>query len=89
MSTMPAWTQAEIDTVLALAAQGLRPSEIAERIGTRTKYAVAVKLCNLGMRVGGLARHYAVGAGPMVRPWDSMTMQQQVVMRRRLGMEAS
>ncbi len=84
MSTMLAWTQAEIDMVLALAAQGLRPREIAERIGTRTKHAVSVKLCNLGMRPGGLARHYIIDAGVMVRPWVSMTVQQQAVMRRRL-----
>ncbi len=86
MSTMPVWTQAEIDIVVALAAQGLGATEISKRIGTRTRHAVSVKLCNLGMRTGGLARHYIIDAGVMVRPWASMTMQQQVQMRRRLGL---
>jgi len=78
------WTQAEIDTIVALAAQGIGSTEIAKRLGTRTKHAVAVKLCHLGKRTGGMSRAFTTDDGVHVRPWATMTAQQQACMRERL-----
>ena len=81
--TVP-WTQSEIDMVRSLDGQGTPAGEIARRLPGRTQKAVVEKLSLLGLRTGVTPVRPPMSVDFTVRPWPSMTKQQQYQMRRRM-----
>lgn len=82
--SMP-WRQSELDTLRALAWQGLSVAEIASRLG-RSVSAVRGERMRLGIHTCGRPGPRRRGDVVTVRPWSSMAPHEQASVW--LGMEA-